>query len=94
MNADKQADGVANWALKPLNDLDETAIIQWWSKIQTDPFIDYKDKKPFQKSASKDDNFQQANGPLYDILLNQCSTTVVAALLIGAAPPRRASMLA
>jgi hypothetical protein len=28
-------------ASKPINDLDEAAIISWWGNIQYDPIIDY-----------------------------------------------------
>jgi hypothetical protein len=93
MNADKKADGVPSWASRPLNDLNEAAIINWWRGIQSDPFIDYKNKKPFQTSSDDAANFQQANNRVYNILLNQCSTTVVTALVIGAAPETRAKIL-
>lgn len=93
VNADRLADGTPGWASKPIDDLNESAIITWWKKIQADPIIDYKNKKPFQKSADEISNFQEANNAHYNILLNQCSTTVVAALLVGAGQELRLKIL-
>ena len=84
MNADRLADGRPQWASKPLGGLDEKAIIQWWGRIQRDPSIDYKHKKPFQLSTDKDNAFQLADNTQYRILQCQCATTVVAGLEAGA----------
>ena len=93
INADRMADGTPNWASKPIDNLNESAIITWWRKIQVDPFIDYKNKKSFQVSTEEASNFQEASNAHYNILLNQCSTTVVAALLMGAGPELRVKIL-
>jgi hypothetical protein len=76
LNGDKLWDGRPNWASKPLDRLDEKAIIQWWSKIQHNPLIDYKHKKPFQLDTNKDTAFQPADNTEYRILNSQCATTV------------------
>jgi hypothetical protein len=86
VNADRLSDGTPHWASKPLDGLDEQAIIRWWSTIQHDPLIDYKHKKPFQLSTNKDTAFQAADNAQYRILSCQCATTVVAGLLAGANP--------
>jgi hypothetical protein len=80
INGDKQADGQPSWASKPISTLDEGAIINWWSKIQHNPLIDYTHKKPFQVSGSG----HADPGNTYSILINQCAITVVRALLVGA----------
>lgn len=84
VNADRLADGVPNWASKPIDNLNEERIIDWWMKIQTDPIINYANKKKFQTSANEANNFQWATNAHYNIMFNQCSTTVVAGLLAGA----------
>ena len=86
VNADRLADGQPNFASKPLDGLDELAIIRWWSRIQRDPLIDYKNKKPFQTSNNKDTAFQSAQNTQYRIFNSQCATTVVSGLLVGANP--------
>jgi hypothetical protein len=80
INGDIKADGQATWASKPIITLDEDAIIRWWSKIERNPLLDYKHKTPIQVSGSAD----ALPGNTYSILLNQCSTTVVSALMVGA----------
>ena len=84
MNGDRLADGVPSWASKPLENLDEKAIIAWWGSIQRDPLIDYSKKKPFQTASAPDQAFQSATNTQYRILNNQCSTAVVRGLLAGA----------
>ena len=80
INGDKKADGQPSWASKPISTLDEGAIIAWWSRVQANPFIDYQHKTPIQVSGAA----HAAQGNTYSILLNQCSTTVVKALMVGA----------
>jgi len=80
INGDIRADGKPSWASKPITSLDESAIIRWWSQIQRNPLIDYKHKTPFQISGAA----HAADGSTYSILTNQCSTTVVKALMAGA----------
>jgi hypothetical protein len=94
MNADRKADGSPQWASKSITDLDDAAIISWWSKIQSDPIIDYKHKKEFQTSNNENTNFQMATDQQYSILFNQCSTMVVAAILHGADNKIRAKIRA
>jgi hypothetical protein len=84
VNADRLSDGTPSWASKPIRNLDEGAIIAWWRKIQADPIVNYRNKKPFQKSSNEANNFQPATNAHYNIMFNQCSTTVVAGLLAGA----------
>jgi hypothetical protein len=85
MNGDIRADGKPSWASKPITTLDEGAIINWWSKIQPNPMLDYKHKTPFQRSGA----MHAAQGNTYGIILNQCSTTIVNALMIGSSPDDR-----
>lgn len=80
MNGDKAADGQPAWASKPIMNLNEEAIIGWWAHIQADPLLNYKHKTPFQSLGIS--NAEQGN--TYNILKNQCSTTVVDALWQGA----------
>lgn len=80
INGDITADGKPSWASKPITTLDEAAIINWWSQIQPNPLLDYKHKTPFQKSGA----MHAVRGNTYSILSNQCSTTIVRALTIGA----------
>ncbi len=79
INGDIKADGQPSWASKPITSLDEDAIIAWWSKIQSNPLLDYQHKTPIQNNGAA----RASNGNTYSILLNQCSTTVVRALMVG-----------
>jgi hypothetical protein len=88
INGDKKADGQPSWASKSIYTLDEGAIIAWWSKIQHNPLIDYAHKGPVQVSGSG----PASPGNTYSILFNQCSTTVVRALMIGANEDCRAKI--
>lgn len=90
INADVKANGRPTWASKPLDNLDEGAIIDWWSKVQSNPFIDYKHKTPIQISGAE----HASPGNMYSIVLNQCAIAVVRALLIGASPSDRDSIMA
>lgn len=94
INADKKTDGIPQWASKPLQGLDEMAILQWWKGIQENPIVDFNNKKEFQRSSDPMKNFQMANKSQYSILFNQCATTVVAALYNGADMKMRAKMAA
>jgi hypothetical protein len=70
--------------------LDESKVIKWWGRIQSNPLIDYQHKKAFQISNNETTNYQQTeHGSYYNILFNQCSTTIVRALLIGASAKRK-----
>lgn len=80
INGDIKADGEPSWASKPLSTLDEAAIIAWWSKIQHNPLLDYKQKTPIQLSGAA----HASDGNTYSIVLNQCAITVVRALMVGA----------
>lgn len=60
INADKLADGTPSWASKPITDLDESKVIKWWGRIQSNPLIDYQHKKAFQISNNETTNYQQA----------------------------------
>jgi hypothetical protein len=90
INGDKEADGQPSWASKPISTLDEAAIIAWWSKIQANPLIDYQHKKPIQISGAA----HAVQGNKYSILFNQCSTTVVKALMVGASQSDRFKIMA
>ena len=89
INADRLSDGVPQWASKPLVDLNERAIVEWWSHIQFDPLIDYSHKRPFQISKNREEAFQPANHTQYRLINSQCSTMVVSALSHGATPEVR-----
>ena len=84
------ADGQPNWASKTITTLDEGAIIQWWGQVEPYPLLDYERKTPIQISGTG----QAAPGNAYSILLNQCSTTVVRALMAGADPQCKAKITA
>jgi hypothetical protein len=90
INGDRLWDGSPQWASKPLEGLDEAAIVKWWSKTQSDPLINYKHKRPFQLSNIKESAFQWATDSQYRILNNQCSTTVLGGLLAGSSPALKA----
>jgi hypothetical protein len=89
MNGDKKADGQPSWASKTISTLDEGAIIAWWSKIQSNPLIDYVNKKPIQVSGAA----HASPGAMYSILLNQCAITVVRALMVGADKDTRVKIM-
>jgi hypothetical protein len=90
INADIKAEkGLASWVSKPITTLNESAIIRWWSGIQHNPLLDYKHKTPIQVSGAA----LALAGNTYSILLNQCSTTVVKALMVGANLVQRAKIL-
>ncbi len=80
MKGDRAADGNPDWASKPISNLDEAAIIHWWSRIQHHPLLDYKHPTPFQRTGAE----PAEKGQTYSILTSQCSITVVKALLVGA----------
>ena len=86
MNGDKLHDGTPSWASKPLNGLDEAAIIRWWARTQPDPLIHYQKKESFQKVKVKNgsEELGAVRGSRYNILRNQCSTNVVDGLVRGA----------
>jgi hypothetical protein len=83
INGDLVADGQADWTSKPLVNLDEAAIIRWWSRVQPDPLIDYKRKKAFQMPSGSGATEATA-GNTYNILKCQCSTSIVDGLWHGA----------
>lgn len=89
MNGDRISDGTPKWASKPLVDLNDAAVINWWSHIQRDPLINYGHKKPFQSTKNQDSAFQMASNTQYRLLNSQCSTMVVAALIAGSNPDRK-----
>jgi hypothetical protein len=90
INGDKAADGMPDWASKPISNLDEAKIISWWGQIQHNPLLDYKHKTALQKSGAA----HAADGNSYSILFNQCSTVVVKALMVGADIKLRAKIWA
>ena len=81
MKGDIAHDGQPSWASKPIENLDETKILNFWKGFDSQPFIDYKNKN----SNNFNKNFEKSNegGRKYDLLYSQCSTTVANALYIG-----------
>lgn len=73
---DKEEDGIPDWASRPIGDLDEAAIVRWWGSLA-------------QSSCLKSGEERSRSGH-YVFLTNNCSTTVMRALLIGANNARRA----
>jgi len=78
MSGDKKADGMPSWASKPLENLDEEKIIRFWNEFDPNAALDYKGNASQNTTKSND------GGKIYNILTSQCSTTVLAALLVGA----------
>jgi hypothetical protein len=78
MAGDKDEDGMPGWASKPLANLDERKIIDYWGNFDPNHNLKYKG------AASYHVTHTNQGGKHYDILLSQCSTTVVQALLSGA----------
>lgn len=78
MRGDKEVDGHPDWASKPIENLNEKNIIEFWSNFDPNHNLDY------QGSNSKDVTKDNAGGKIYNILFSQCSTVVVRALLSGA----------
>ncbi|MGV7031048.1 hypothetical protein [Methylobacterium symbioticum] len=89
MNGDKKADGTPDWASKPIEDLNEERIIQWWSRTQPNCLLDFKNRTDFMKTGE----VSAAKGSIYNIVANQCSTTVVRALIEGASSNRKAAII-
>jgi hypothetical protein len=87
MTGDKKEDGMPSWASKPIDDLDEGKIIKFWNEFDPSSALDYKG------SASKNITKTNEGGKIYNILFSQCSTTVVGALLAGAAPRTRDTIM-
>jgi hypothetical protein len=71
----KHEQGNADWASKPLVDLDENKIIKWWNQIAASPNLTTGE--------------EPAKAGNYTFLSNNCSTTVMRALRIGATAERR-----
>jgi hypothetical protein len=90
INGDIKADGKPSWASKPISTLNEPAIISWWSRVQHNPLLDYRHKTPTQVSGAA----HASAGNTYSILFNQCSITVVKALMVGADSALRAKISA
>jgi hypothetical protein len=86
MSGDKEEDGMPAWASKPLTDLDEGKIIDYWGHFDPNHNLDYK--------GSRSSNVTHVNegGEHYNILACQCSTTVVSALMTGANTNTRAKI--
>ncbi|GEM_PF-6063331 len=84
VNGDRLWDGPPHWTSKPLEGLNEAAIIRWWSNIQHGPLIDHSRKKPFQLTRDKAEAYQNAEHTQYHLLNSQCSTMVIDGLLAGA----------
>lgn len=89
MNGDKKADGTPDWASKPIDDLDEASIIQWWSRTQPNGLLDFKKRTDFMKAGEG----SSAPGNIYNIVGNQCSTTVVRAMIAGANSKTKAAII-
>jgi hypothetical protein len=75
IHTDKEEDGVPDWCSKPLQDLDEKAIIEWWKQIAPSPNLHT--------------GTESAKVGNYVFLTNNCAGTVVRALLMGASPEKR-----
>ena len=89
INGDIKADGQPSWASKPISTLNENAIINWWSKVQSNPLLNYKNPTPIQKKGM--DNAKPGN--VYAVLFNSCSTAILKALWTGADPPTQNKIL-
>lgn len=91
INGDIKAEmGLPDWTSKPIEGLDEHAMIQWWSHVQHNPLIDYKHKTATQISGAS----SASAGNRYSIVLNQCAITVVYALWTGSNAYGRARIVA
>jgi hypothetical protein len=75
LRKDKEEDGIPDWASRPIDDLKEAAIISWWGTLA--------------QSSNLKSGEEEAKSGHYVFLSNNCSTTVMRALLVGATPERR-----
>lgn len=90
MSGDKLADGNPDWASKTLQNLDEEGMIGWWKRIQPDCMLNYEHRTSFMQQGVE----EAATGSEYNIVKNQCSTTVVNCLLAGSDAKLAASIRA
>ena len=72
---DKEEDGIPDWASRCIPDLDEAAILSWWSTLA--------------QSSNVKTGEEMAKSGHYVFVTNNCSTTVMRALLVGATPEKR-----
>jgi hypothetical protein len=75
IHADIEEDGTPDWCSKPLRDLDERAIIEWWKGIACSPNL--RTGTEVARSGS------------YTFLVNNCACTVVRALILGSSSEKR-----
>ena len=78
MRGDKEEDGMPSWASAPITNLDEGRIVDFWKAFDLSPSLDYRG------AGSRNVTKPNEGGKKYNILLYQCSTTVVRALWHGA----------
>lgn len=78
IRGDKEDDGQPSWASKPLRDLNEARIVEFWKAYDSMPGLDYKGSNSANKTKTND------GGKIYNLAIQQCSTVVVGALLAGA----------
>lgn len=87
IRGDKDEDGQPDWVSRPLEDLDEAAIIKFWKPYDSAAQLDYGG--PASNNVTK----PNSGGKPYDFLFSQCSTTVVRALISGASLSKRLQIL-